>query len=421
GQGITGKSVAQWCERHHITYSLCNPDDVNTADIEHYSCVVVSPGIAHQHPLIQFILNSHIPLLTDFDLFSRYVRRPQQTLIGVTGTNGKSTTTALVHHVMHAFHKDTFMGGNIGTPVLDLPNRDHGIYVFELSSYQLGYAAYSLNLKAAVLLNLTPDHLDRHGTMDEYLQAKMKIFQGCDKGFICIDDSYTRKAYDMLNDKQTIITLSCGDHALKAHYSINQTGDVFIGTKKCGNFLSMPLKGAHNWQNMLVAFAMAHQAGYATDDILHHIGTFNGLPHRLENVATVNQVTFINDSKATNADSTEKAILAFAGLNIYIILGGSPKSEGITPLIPHFPHLKKAYLIGDAAPDFADVLGTHGVPHTHSVTLDQAIQDAYHDASHDTEDGIVLLSPACASFDQFKNFEDRGNAFKALVLERIGK
>lgn len=415
GQGVTGKSVAMWLQHHHIAHTLSNPEDVNTDELHRFDCVVISPGIPSQTPLVQLIRHMNIPLLTDFDLFIKHVRGPQQTLLGITGTNGKSTTTALLHHIIKAFQKDTFIGGNIGVPVLDLPNKSLGIYALELSSYQLDYMTSSLTLNAAALLNMTPDHLDRHKTMDQYLQAKIKIFSCCQKGFICIDDIYTRKAYDMLKDQQHIIALSSNGEA-HADYSINTLGDIFIKNKKCGNLSNASLKGPHNQQNMLVAFAIAHQEGYAIDDILYHISTFHGLPHRLEKVTTINHVTFVNDSKATNADSTTKAIMALLGQDMYIILGGRAKSDGIMPLIPYFQYFKKAYLIGDAATDFAHTLSGHNVPFTQSGTLHQAVWDAYQDASDNKKGGIVLLSPACASFDQFKNFEARGDAFKTEVL-----
>lgn len=415
GAGKTGLSVQNWCMKNNITCTLWNGDSYSASrvDMDHITCVVTSPGIKPAHPMHQQAKQRGISVITDIDLFFSENPSFSTHTFGITGTNGKSTTTALLHHIFQNTNQNdrAFLGGNIGTPILDLPVYTNAKYTVELSSYQLELS-HKLNLFAAVLLNLTPDHLDRHGSMEQYCAEKMKIFNGCQHPIICIDDVYTQSAYNKLKKHLTIVSISCTQ---KADYYIDVHGMLFIQDTPIASLTDMPLKGKHNWQNILAAFAMAHIAGIPADKIIKAIHSFQGLKHRLQAVRHIKNVTFINDSKATNAEATEKAIKAYQDKNIYIILGGRAKVDGLKSLQPLFYLIKKAYLIGEDANIFSETLKSEDVVHTISQTLSIAVEDAYQDAKADGHESIVLLSPSCASFDQFKNFEERGNLFCDIV------
>lgn len=415
GAGKTGLSVQEWCIKNHITCTLWNGDSdhVSTVNMENITCVVTSPGIKPSHPIQQHAKQLGISVVTDIDLFFSKNPSLSNHTFGITGTNGKSTTTALLHHIFQntGQKNKALLGGNIGTPVLDLPIEKNAKYAIELSSYQLELS-HRLNLFAAVLLNLTPDHLDRHGSMEQYCAEKMKIFNGCQNPIICIDDSYTQDTYSTLKRDQKVLSISCTQ---KADYYVDASGMLFIKDTPIAALTDMPLKGKHNWQNILAAFALAHIAGISSNFIIQAIQSFQGLKHRLQTVRKISNVTFINDSKATNVEATEKAIKAYQSKDIYIILGGRAKADGLKSLLALFSHLKKAYLIGEAADDFSEILKAEHVAQTISHTLSNAIKNAYTDAQKNDCESVVLLSPSCASFDQFKNFEERGDMFCEIV------
>ncbi|HCU06303.1 MAG TPA: UDP-N-acetylmuramoyl-L-alanine--D-glutamate ligase [Holosporales bacterium] len=416
GSGQTGLSVENWCKRKNITSSMWHGDaDTSTyINMNNITCVVISPGIMPSHPMPQKAKKLNIPVITDIDLFFSQDEALVKHTFGITGTNGKSTTTALLHHIFQNTDdkkNNTFLGGNIGTPILDLPVDKSAHYAIELSSYQLELS-HKLNLFAAVLLNLTPDHLDRHGSMEQYAIEKMKIFDGCKNSLVCIDDAYSQDIYNALKKNQNTLSISCTQ---KADYYVDSNGDLFIKDRLITSLSNMPLKGKHNWQNMVAAFALAHIASLPETDIIQAMQSFQGLKHRLQNVKKINNVTFINDSKATNSESTEMAIRAYQDKKIYIILGGRAKANGLNALQPLFPFIQKAYLIGEAANDFSVILEKHHVAYTLSHTLLPAVTQAYKDAQIDAKESIVLLSPSCASFDQFKNFEERGDIFCDIV------
>jgi UDP-N-acetylmuramoylalanine--D-glutamate ligase len=416
GSGKTGISVENWCKRKNIICTMWS-DDADTLshiDMNNMTCVVTSPGIPPSHPMPQNARKRNVPVITDIDLFFSQNPGLAKHTFGITGTNGKSTTSALLHHVLQNSYtkNNTFLGGNIGTPILDLPIENNADYVIELSSYQLELS-HKLNLFAAVLLNLTPDHLDRHGSMEQYAIEKMKIFDGCKNSIVCIDDAYSQNIYNTLKNNQKTLSISC---TKEADYYVDVNGNLFIKDRFITSLSNMPLKGRHNWQNMVAAFALAHIAGVHETHIIQVIQIFKGLKHRLQNVKTINNVTFVNDSKATNSESTEMALKAYKDKNIYIILGGRAKTNGLKALEPYFPFIKKAYLIGEAADVFAVILEKNNVPYALSHTLLPAVTQAYQDAQQtDHHKNIVLLSPSCASFDQFKNFEERGDMFCEIV------
>ena len=416
GAGKTGISVQNWCFKHSVTCTLWeNEQESLSVDLSQTTCVVMSPGMQPSHPLAQKAKEQNIPVVTDIDLFFSQNEQLSNSAFGVTGTNGKSTTVALLHHILKEDGKENsrsvFLGGNIGIPVLELPVRSDAQYVVELSSYQLELS-HQLNLNAAVLLNITPDHLDRHGTMIQYSLEKMKIFDGCQNSVVCVDDFYTQKICDRLKETRDIITISCKQ---KADYYVDDKGGLFIQDQFITSLQDMPLKGVHNWQNILAAFTLAHIAELSPEKIVHSIKTFSGLVHRLQIVRTINKITFINDSKGTNAEATEKAIKVYHDKEIYIILGGRAKVDGIQSLVNVLSFIEKAYLIGETSEAFAKVLSCKNVKYEISHTIEKAVRSAFADAQNSEKESVVLLSPSCASFDQFKNFEERGDVFCDIV------
>ena len=392
-------------------------------DLAGVRAVVWSPGVPHtfphQHVLAARARAQNIPLACDVDLLLE--AQTDATVIGITGTNGKSTTTALIAHVLQHAGRKIAVGGNFGTPALDLePLGLGGVYVLELSSYQLELVPH-LACETAVLLNVTPDHLDRHGGMEGYIAAKRRIFSHqrpprC--AIISIDDPHCAKLYDALrlDGLHSVWPISVNQPAPDGVYVmdgtlIDATGAQPITVMDLRAAPSLP--GAHNWQNAAAAAAAALSLGVSHDAIAAGLKSFPGLHHRQESVGAVDNVTFVNDSKATNADAAEKALLCYD--NIYWIAGGQAKDGGINPLKPLFPRIRHAFLIGEAADDFADALEGQ-VPYALYEDMETAIEEAGAMALHDKLPGAtVLLSPACASFDMFDNFEDRGNRFRAEV------
>lgn len=371
---------------------------------EQLSFVCISPGVPFTHPkphdVISLAEQNKCPVLGDIELL--YQHQPEATYVAITGTNGKSTTTTLIAHILNEAGKQVQVGGNLGTPVLafDALSRG-GVYVIETSSYQLDLLR-STRFNVAAFLNITPDHLDRHGDMDGYVAAKMHIFdrqQPGDVAVVAVEDEYTRKVSATLK-------------ARSAQKLVEVTATETLHGIDLRNIPT--LTGRHNWQNAAVAYAVAAACGVSHDVIARAMQSFAGLAHRLEMISTVCGVRFINDSKATNADATANALAPFK--NIYWILGGKPKAGGIESLSAYFPQVSHAFLIGEAADQFAVTFGDK-VKYTLCGTLDKAVEKAAAMAfAEQKKNAVVLLSPACASFDQFKNFEERGDAFRALVL-----
>jgi len=384
--------------------------------------LALAPGVPLTHPAPnQVVANAQragVAVVGDIELLLRELK---PTVYGITGTNGKSTTTALLAHVLKAAGRSIAMGGNIGQAVLELPrfeNDKAGSYVIEMSSFQIDLTP-GWHARIALLLNITPDHLDRHGSMENYAAIKARIFANQaagDTAVIGVDDEYCRAIYAALikeNTGRSIVPISIREILPQGVSTAN--GQLYENGK--GVFaLDFPaLPGAHNGQNIAAAFAAARAAGLDVETIRAGIASFPGLKHRLQRVGSIDGIACINDSKATNADSTEKALAAFE--NVYWIAGGKAKDGGIASLKALFPRIRRASLIGEAAADFAATLGT--VPHALCGTLDKALDDALAAARKDRiKDAVVLLSPACASYDQFKSFEHRGDEFIRLVQER---
>lgn len=408
--------------------------DLLETDWRSITTLVISPGIPHTHPAphpVAALARRHgAELIGDIELLARSIREPRW--IGITGTNGKSTTTALVGHVLASADRAVQVGGNIGTPALSLePLGRDGLYVLEMSSYQLEITP-SIIFDVAVLLNVTPDHLDRHGGMDGYVAAKRRIFhrQASPRvAVIDVDDPITARLCSELQraGDQVVIPISAEKRLARGVYVLD--GRLHDATGSSARLIvdlgSIPtLPGRHNWQNAAAAFAVCRSVGVAEDAIIAGLASYPGLPHRQERVAVLRGVAFVNDSKATNADAASKALGCYDA--IWWIAGGLPKEGGIDSLGAFFPRLRKAYLIGKAAPAFATTLAAAGVAHELCGTLDRAVAAAARDAAAaraGESERVVLLSPACASWDQFANFEARGTRFRELVrqLENEGQ
>ncbi len=386
--------------------------------------IIWSPGIPHgfpkNHALAMKARNQNIPLVCDVDLLVE--AQPEAKVVAITGTNGKSTTTALTAHVFQQAGKRTAVGGNLGIPALDLePLGAGGTYVLELSSYQLELMPH-LACDTAVLLNITPDHLDRHGGMDGYIAAKRRIFahqRPPRVAVIGIDDEPSTKLYDALRSDGLHKVIPISVTRTVAH-GVYVSGHELIDESAGAPRMIVDLKtlarlpGAHNWQNAAAATAAALSQGIAPEAIAEGLRTFPGLRHRQELVTTAGQVAFVNDSKATNADAAEKALLCYD--NIYWIAGGQAKEGGITSLAPLFPRIRHAFLIGEAAAVFADVLDGK-IAFDLCENLESAVKKAGEMALASKQPSTVLLSPACASWDMFKSFEHRGDVFRETVLK----
>ena len=401
------------------------PTDLMDTDFSGIDALVLSPGIPHghprSHPMIERAREAGCEILCDLELLTRVERDARY--IGITGTNGKSTTTALIGHVLSELGIASAIGGNIGAPGLSLPALGaEGVYVLELSSYQLELLPGAV-CDIAILLNITPDHLDRHGGMSGYIAAKTRIFQGQRAGqtaIVGIDDAPTRTIFDDLDKSSpaTVVPLSVektctGGVYVSDGWLIDDRDNNASPVLELTSLDALP--GRHNAQNVAAAYAACTTVANATTDsdrnaVVAAIRTFPGLVHRQELVGFRDQVRFVNDSKATNAEAAAHALAAYD--NIVWIAGGIAKDGGIEALEPLFERIEHAFLIGEAAQDFAQVLQGR-VPADISGELSTAVAAAARHAGNGP--ATVLLSPACASFDQFSSFEARGDAFKAAV------
>ncbi|KQT97605.1 UDP-N-acetylmuramoylalanine--D-glutamate ligase [Methylobacterium sp. Leaf469] len=392
--------------------------DLHAADWTEFAALILAPGVPLTHPVPHWTVDkaqaAGIEIIGDIELFCRERARiaPAAPFVAITGTNGKSTTTALIAHILGRAGRDVQMGGNIGTAILSLaPPAPDRIHVIELSSFQIDLTP-SLNPGIGVLLNVTPDHLDRHGTLELYAAIKARLIAGSALAVVGIDDAPSRAIADGVTC--AIVRVHVGEGMLEGSLAARD-GCVFgaDGTVLADLDGIGTLRGAHNWQNAAVAIAVVQALGLDAEAILAGLKTFPGLPHRMEEVGRRGRVLFVNDSKATNADSTEKALTAFH--DIHWILGGKAKAGGIEPLVPLFGRVAHAYLIGAASDAFAATLEGR-VPYTRCGTLDVATEKAADAAAaSEAAEPVVLLSPACASYDQFRSFEDRGDRFRDLV------
>jgi UDP-N-acetylmuramoylalanine--D-glutamate ligase len=407
--------------------------DLKAADWSAFSALVLSPGVPLTHPSPHWTVGkaraAGIEIIGDIEIMVRERRAhaPHAPLVAITGTNGKSTTTALIAHLLTVAGRQVALGGNIGTPVLELPVPAPSIiHVIEVSSYQIDLAP-SLDPTVGVLLNLSEDHLDRHGSMDRYAAIKERLVAGVageGTAVIGVDDTLSVQIADRVARLGArVMRISARNPVAEGVYAEGtQLVAVFGGASRPLAQLSgmNALRGAHNAQNAAAAAAVALVLGVAPQAIAKGLLTFPGLAHRMEEVGRSGRVLFVNDSKATNADAAARALASFG--EIFWIAGGKPKTGGIDDLVDFFPRIRKAYLIGEAATSFATTLAKAGVEHVVAETLERAVDLAAADAAASAApEPVVLLSPACASFDQFPNFEVRGDAFRRLVAARLAQ
>ena len=405
--------------------------DLRTVSWENFAALVLTPGAPLTHPAPHWTVlaarESGIEIIGDIELFCRERRRhaPTAPFVAITGTNGKSTTTALVAHLMREAGHDVQMGGNIGTAILSLePPRAGRVHVIEMSSYQIDLSP-SLDPSVGILLNVSEDHIDRHGTIEHYAAVKERLVANVQRegtAIIGVDDGWSRAAADRIEQSgKRVVRISVKQPLADGVYVERETivqasGGARTETADIGGIGS--LRGLHNAQNAACAAACALALGVSKDVLQKGLRSFPGLAHRMEQVGRRGRVLFINDSKGTNADAAAHALSSFA--DIFWIAGGKPKIGGIASLAEYFPRIRKAYLIGEAAQEFSATLGD-GAPHEISETLEVAVANAARDAeASDVAEPVVLLSPACASFDQFRNFEIRGTRFRDLVMALPG-
>ena len=384
--------------------------------------LVLSPGVALSypapHPVAAAAKAAGKPVIGDIELL--FENASEAKLIGVTGTNGKSTTSALIHHILKSAEIPVQIGGNFGPPALSLePVKTDDTIVLELSSYQLDLienAAFDVS----VFLNLTSDHLDRHRDMEEYAAAKKRIFQNSREAeqtaVICVDDVHGNAIATELSDRAgwNVIRVSASQQ-LSDGVSVVDGILTDPDGYQCDISEVETLSGPHNWQNAGTAWATARARGIAPDVIAIAFQNFPGLPHRLETITTLGGIRFVNDSKATNSEAAAHALSSFD--DIYWIAGGIAKVGGLAPTLPVLHRVRRAYLIGESAADLGKELSRQGVSVSQSRDLATALNDAREDAIADKlKSSVILLSPACSSFDQYPNFEERGDHFRELVL-----
>ncbi len=403
-------------------------EDLRSADWSKLAGLVLSPGVPLTHPkphwTVQMAREAGVEIMGDIELFARAVaaapahKRPK--IVAITGTNGKSTTTALIGHVCRQAGRDVRIGGNIGVGVLGLEDMHGGaVYVLELSSYQLDLTL-SLKADVAIILNISPDHLERHGDMEGYVAAKRRILLNQGKGdtaIVGVDDPWSAHIVTEITaaNRRTIVPISARRSMGRGVYALqgmlyDATGERVTEITDLTRAVSLP--GRHNWQNATAAYAAARALGISEQVAAQGLMSFPGLAHRMETVGAIGRVRFVNDSKATNADAARQALQSYP--KVYWIAGGQPKTGGIESLSDLFGGVVKAYLVGEAEDAFATTLDRR-VPYARCGDIDRAVRAAFEDARSSGEEAIVLLSPACASFDQFADFEARGEAFRAAV------
>lgn len=431
GAGKTGLSAARSLSASGAKVAICDDNmeslkdlaihnveakSIHTIDWPSVNYVLLSPGVPlyapEPHPVVIKAKKHNIPIISDLDVL--YMAQPDAKYIGITGTNGKSTTTALIGHILKECGVETQVGGNIGISALDLePLGKGGVYVLELSSYQLDLIS-KLKLDTSVFLNISHDHIDRHGSFARYLEAKVKIFTSMKvtgSPVICTDYLETKVLTTALTRPVTVSTKS-------------DTTSVYINSRVLHegafshDFTNQKyLPGKHNEENIVAAYAACRTLALLPHDIFAAIETFKGLPHRMQLVHTKNNLTFVNDSKATNADAAEKALVCYK--DIYWIAGGLPKEGGIKSILNLVKNnVKLSLLVGKAQDEFAASLDSVDAPYLKCETIEAALDFIQKDPS---AHGVVLLSPACASWDQYKNFEHRGEEFQSLVLQKFGE
>ena len=388
------------------------------------AALVLAPGVPLTHPVPHPVasraLAAQCPIIGDIQLFSdARCALPPHAVVAISGTNGKSTTTALITHLINACSGDAVACGNIGEPILGLdPLPRDGVYVIEMSSYQIDLT-HRLRPEVAILLNITADHLDRHGSMGNYVSVKRRLFdrQGpTDQAIVGIDDDYGVEILEMIrasgHQASSITVAGKSPEGVSVESGKLWDPAVSFSEPVCDLSEISTLRGSHNWQNAAAAYSALRALGHAPDAIAAALRTFPGLPHRLEMIGDYDGVQFINDSKATNAEAAARALDCVD--NVHWIVGGVPKEGGIESLGPWMSKIRRAYLVGESQVEFSKFLTSSDVPFEMCGALDNAVQSA---AMRAKPGDVVLLSPACASFDQYRNFAVRGDHFRSLVAD----
>ena len=437
GLGRSGMPVFEACEKAGIAAILWDDnidqrkaaqqkgarlEDLTKTDYRNIACLCMSPGIPlthpKPHPAAERAKAAGVEILGDIELFRR--AKPKNRAIAITGTNGKSTTTALVGHILKEARIISAVGGNIGEAIFTLPDLPaEGVYVLEMSSYQIDLCP-TFAPEIACLVNLSPDHLDRHGGMDGYVAAKEKMFRGAGIAVIGIDDEWSQGVAERIKRaaRRRVIAVSC-ERPLTHGVFASVEGALFDGKDKIIDLNTcLALQGRHNWQNAGIAYAACREAGVPAAMIAKAMQSFSGLAHRQNIVATIGGIAYINDSKATNDQAAGVALRTYDP--IYWIAGGKPKEGGYRDCEKYLNHVRHAFLIGEAEAAMTEWLQLKNVPVTRCGTLDRAVEAAHRLAQEERPDkAVVLFSPACASFDQFKNFEHRGEAFVEIVRRLV--
>ncbi|NBX52332.1 MAG: UDP-N-acetylmuramoyl-L-alanine--D-glutamate ligase [Proteobacteria bacterium] len=416
--------------KNYSQIKFLNPNEIEYND---QTIIIFSPGIPlffpKAHSVLKICSETNALLKCDISLFYKF--NSKNNFIGITGTNGKSTTTALTGFIFDNLNLSSQIGGNIGIPCFELKqNQQDFTYIFEVSSYQLDLIS-DAKFNIACLTNITPDHIDRHGSFENYINSKRKIFQlqnANDFSIINIDNTHSRKIYQELkqdsNRQSNLVAISTNIDVENGVSIIKDKLTINLEKQKFTFLIKPQIQGKHNLENIACSIAITSCQlikinqfnSQNIERVIKIIEKFQGLKHRMQLVKSINNINFINDSKATNAESTENALKSFD--NIFWILGGRPKDGGIEILKPYFSKIIKAYLIGESTEEFAKILDQHHVIYEKSQTLKKAFESAYSDSLLSTKIyKNILLSPACASFDQWKNFEQRGDFFCDLVNE----
>jgi UDP-N-acetylmuramoylalanine--D-glutamate ligase len=432
---VGGADVVGW-DDNDATVGKATSAGIPTADLRQIdwskiAALVLAPGVPLTHPAPHWVVRlaraAAVEVIGDIELFCRERRRhaPNAPFVAITGTNGKSTTTALTAHLLGTAGYDAQLGGNIGTAILSLEPPGRGrVHVIEVSSYQVDLAP-SLDPSVGILINVSEDHLDRHGTLAHYAEVKERLVAGVqDRGtaIVGVDDEWCQAAADRIERAGKRVMRVSVRRSL-AHGIYVEAGRIMQAAGGTATEIALlggigSLRGVHNAQNAACASGAALALGLSGEQVQKGLRSFPGLAHRMEEVGRQGRVLFVNDSKATNADSSAQALACFG--DIFWIAGGKPKTGGLSTLTGFFPHIRKAYLIGEAAAGFATELDGK-VPRVVAGTLDNAVALAARDAeAAEVAEPVVLLSPACASFDQYRNFEVRGDAFRELVLALPG-
>jgi UDP-N-acetylmuramoylalanine--D-glutamate ligase len=407
----SGAQVTAWDRRpgpRDAVAAIATIGDPMEIDLAGFDGVVVSPGVPlNTHPLVDRARAAGVPLIGDIELFAQArADLPPHKVVGITGTNGKSTTTALVHHILKTAGVPTTMGGNIGLPILAQdPLPGGGVYVLELSSYQIDLTQ-SLDCDVAVLTNITPDHLDRYENFEAYAASKLRLFemQSRSSASVSLEPLFSAERFDRMLER----------HPSEFGAAVID-GTTYMDTLETARQRHWPtLQGPHNLENAAAAIAVGHVLAIADSDIEEALRTFPGLPHRMERITTHNGVLFINDSKATNPASTAPALAAYP--RVHWIVGGLPKGDDLDECAPHFSHVVAAYTIGEAGPRFADILE----PVMHVERCEMLCEAVPRAIAAAKPGDVILLSPACASFDQFSDYEARGDSFRQIVAGLTG-